>query len=116
MTREEAIDILRSYLMFDKSNMQIDMALNMAIEALQKDTVKIPLPKYVTLGEDSTVEPIGRPHGEWLESVNDDYGHMTSCSNCGMDFCDSEINIKELSWHFCPNCGSDNRSKEDDGE
>lgn len=39
MTREEAIDILRSYLMFDKSSMQIDMALNMAIEALSADTV-----------------------------------------------------------------------------
>ena len=39
MTREEAIDILRSYLMFDKSNMQIDIALNMAIEALSADTV-----------------------------------------------------------------------------
>lgn len=37
MTREEAIDILRSYLMFDKSNMQIDIALNMAIEALQRE-------------------------------------------------------------------------------
>ena len=37
MNREEAIDILRSYLMFDKSNMQIDMALNMAIEALKKE-------------------------------------------------------------------------------
>ena len=37
MTREEAIDILRSYLMFDKSNMQIDIALNMAIEALSED-------------------------------------------------------------------------------
>ena len=39
MTREEAIDILRSYLMFDKSSMQIDIALNMAIEALSADMV-----------------------------------------------------------------------------
>ena len=39
MTREEAIDILRSYLMFDKSSMQIDIALNMAIEALSADAV-----------------------------------------------------------------------------
>ena len=38
MNREEAIDILRSYLMFDKSSMQIDIALNMAIEALSADT------------------------------------------------------------------------------
>ena len=37
MTREEAVDILRSYLMFDKSNMQIDIALNMAIEALHRE-------------------------------------------------------------------------------
>lgn len=37
MNREEAIDILRSYLMFDKSSMQIDIALNMAIEALKKE-------------------------------------------------------------------------------
>lgn len=37
MTREEAIDILRSYLMFDKSSMQIDIALNMAIEALSAE-------------------------------------------------------------------------------
>lgn len=39
MTREEAIDILRSYLMFDKSNMQIDIALNMAIEALSEGNI-----------------------------------------------------------------------------
>ena len=39
MTREEAIDILRSYLMFDKSNMQIDIALNMAIEALENKPI-----------------------------------------------------------------------------
>lgn len=39
MTREEAIDILRSYLMFDKSSMQIDIALNMAIEALSSDAI-----------------------------------------------------------------------------
>jgi hypothetical protein len=41
MTREEAIDILRSYLMFDKSSMQIDIALNMAIEALSADDAPI---------------------------------------------------------------------------
>lgn len=40
MKREEAIDILRSYLMFDKSNMQIDIALNMAIEALSVANLK----------------------------------------------------------------------------
>ena len=40
MTREEAIDVLKSYLMFDKSNPQIDKALDMAIEALQTDLVR----------------------------------------------------------------------------
>lgn len=41
MTQEEAIDILRSYLMFDKkSNTKINIALNMAIEKLMTDIVR----------------------------------------------------------------------------
>ena len=82
MTREEAIDILRSYLMFDKSNMQIDMALNMAIEALQD-----------------------RPHGEWIHrehcQVDEDAYEIATCSHCK-----AEITLEYPNDNFCPNCGA----------
>ena len=42
MTREEAIDVLKSYLMFDKSSQQVAKALDMAIEAL-KEQPTIPM-------------------------------------------------------------------------
>ena len=82
MTREEAIDILRSYLMFDKSNMQIDIALNMAIKALQD-----------------------RPHGEWIHrehcQVDEDAYEIATCSHCK-----AEITLEYPNDNFCPNCGA----------
>jgi hypothetical protein len=93
MTREEAIDILRSYLMFDKSNMQIDIALNMAIEALSAEDV-VPYEEYRkllysrypdelvrckdcrfywgNLGEDDTDEMYGECRWDSDEMPNDD--------------------------------------------
>lgn len=43
-----------------------------------------------------------RPHGEWGKRT---YGYLSThdCSNCG-------FNGNQL-WHFCPNCGSDNRKR-----
>lgn len=79
MTREEAVDILRSYLMFDKSNMQIDMALNMAIEALQAEPVK---------------------HGEWI-NIFDNTWECTNCETCEQ----FAYNIESTS-DYCPNCGA----------
>lgn len=84
MTREEAIDILRSYLMFDKSNMQIDIALNMAIEALSAVAVQ----------------------GEWIEREDWDGDYYYDCSVCGESFvlCDGTPSMNL--YHFCPNCGA----------
>lgn len=81
MTREEAIDILRSYLMFDKSNMQIDIALNMAIEALSADKLS----------------------GEWV-----DKGEYAECSICGTHGWTQFDGIEPilLKAKFCPNCGA----------
>ena len=85
MTREEAIDILRSYLMFDKSNMQIDIALNMAIEALSE-----------------------RPKGEWEEYTDCEGKTRTiTCSECGWE------EHSWLDTNFCPNCGADMRGEKE---
>lgn len=87
MTREEAIDILRSYLMFDKSNMQIDIALNMAIEAL-KD----------------------RPQGKWIRVYVGKYYSVLHrrCNQCGAVIEDSFFGY-EYDVNFCPSCGADMR-------
>ena len=69
-------------------------------------TINIPLPHYVVLGEDSTVEPIGRPHGEWLDVDNEPY---CECSVCG-----SYIDNLDDGYAFCPRCGADMRGGEDD--
>ena len=76
MTREEAIDILRSYFMFDKSNMQIDIALNMAIEALSADAVQ----------------------GEWIRVGHDIY----ECSLCHQNVMTKDIDC----YSFCHRCGA----------
>ena len=49
-----------------------------------------------------------RPHGEW--KPHDQHGltkvwyERYKCSNCN--------EYGWLNWHFCPNCGSDNRPRE----
>jgi len=63
-------------------------------------TVEVQLPRYVTLGEDSTVEPIGRPHGEWLE-VHNSIVKSWFCSKCG--------NITASHTDYCAVCGADMR-------
>lgn len=52
-----------------------------------------------------------RPHGEWIEHRQfNPIGCFYSeyeCSNCH-----DEV-WQKTEWQFCPNCGSDNRKKED---
>ena len=84
MTREEEIDILRSYLMFDKSNMQIDMALNMAIDALQD-----------------------RQEGEWTKTVDGNGWNewwVFKCPLCGATIVDEQS--RSWKYNFCPSCGA----------
>ena len=53
-----------------------------------------------------------RPHGEW--KPHDQYGltkvwyERYKCSNCN--------EYGWLYWHFCPNCGSDNRKEGEQNE
>ena len=48
-----------------------------------------------------------RPRGEWIEQ-EDDYHHYWECSECGMG-----VGLDDIR-NFCPNCGSDNRERNDD--
>lgn len=46
-----------------------------------------------------------RPHGEWvLDQEFSFVFNMYECSKCRFN--------GSRRWHFCPNCGSDNRQKE----
>lgn len=60
-----------------------------AIKAL-KGGAKIPLPRYITLNEDSTIE---RLHGKWIKARMD-YGECSECGFFGM------------TTNYCPNCGA----------
>jgi hypothetical protein len=99
--------------MFDKSNMQIDIALNMAIEALQEvqkheetfewchdckeyDKDNSSCPRWSKVIR-NTVEELktDRPHGEWKI---DEYG-IYHCPYC------HAIN-NTVYKSFCPNCGA----------
>ena len=85
MTREEAIDILRSYLMFDKSNMQIDMALNMAIEALQAEPTKAVPPSLADVYKwerDIALSQLEEYGIGFAEKKRDDLVEVVRCKNC----------------------------------
>lgn len=75
MTREEAIDILRSYLMFDKSSMQIDIALNMAIEALKGGDAEMLnedfRPKYMQQSRHDDGKMTMEQAAKWVKFVHD---------------------------------------------
>lgn len=55
-----------------------------------------PLPRYVMLTENSTIESI-RPQGEWIE-VYDFIHKAWKCSKCG--------HITSIQHNYCPNCGA----------
>lgn len=90
MTKREAIkglDRLKTIIR-KESNMQI--ALNMAIEALEQD----------------------RPKGHWIKEENPNLGvclkKVYICSNCNVAV-GCQYFVRKS---FCPNCGADMRSKE----
>lgn len=76
MTRKEAIEILESVSFFAPSDIDVDTAIDMAIEALE------------------------RPHGEWMYLYEDNY----KCSICGSWWCCTDSQIDEM--NYCPNCGA----------
>ena len=84
MTREEAIDILRSYLMFDKSNMQIDIALNMAIEALQEPNKAVPtsLADVYKWERDIALSQLEEYGVGFAEKKRDDLVSVVRCKDC----------------------------------
>ena len=110
MTREEAIDILRSYLMFDKSNMQIDIALNMAIEALSEKNIARDIATILENEQDMRVmlQNADRPKGEWIKKQVfnpelDKYVPLIECSVCGYE---PYFGGSEPKFNYCANCGS----------
>lgn len=76
MTMEEAIEILQNTMFIAPSEVNIDKAIDMAIEALSERT------------------------GEWIWSDED---MSWKCGNCGCVF--EEIDWKP-EYNFCPNCGA----------
>ncbi len=51
---------------------------------------------------------VARPHGEWkLRSPYEAWFEEYKCSNCNA--------YGWFNWHFCPNCGSDNRKAGEKG-
>jgi rubrerythrin len=88
MTREEAIEFLNTD---DYESKGYNDAVIMAIEALEEQ----------------------RPHGEWKPlGEPDDLGIHSwyICSRCGFRTTWHMVDI----FHFCPNCGSDNRKEGDE--
>jgi len=123
MTREEAIDILRSYLMFDKSNMQIDIALNMAIEALQFQEIMVTNPRTAkpTPMVCKNCQENNIPRGEWedkevFNETDDDHivdeWQSARCSVCGKYHTTPYMYYFD-NFNFCPNCGADMRGEEE---
>lgn len=52
-----------------------------------------------------------RPHGEWVEREDWNGDSYYDCSVCGESFvlCDGTPSMNL--YHFCPNCGADNRGE-----
>lgn len=49
---------------------------------------------------------IGSKHGKWIYQFRDSENEEYRCSACGFP--------QEFKSNFCPNCGSDNREREDE--
>lgn len=84
MTRDEAIEILESVSFFAPSDIDVDTALDMAIEALE------------------------RKRGEWLGKPFGGYSTVR-CSVCRSAFLENSG-----MWNYCPNCGADMRGEHHD--
>jgi uncharacterized OB-fold protein len=84
MNREEA----KREMLFAKRNVMagsyIDQAYDVAIQALSEPE---------------------RKTGEWISIFDED---ESKCSECGEEY----YYPKSRGYHFCPNCGSDNRWEE----
>lgn len=136
MTREDAIKILNTVLLFGKcdcSKKEIEECLKMSIKALEQESCKdcisraealkvvndMDIPEGMSVFEIkghigveiSTLPPATpkRKVGEWIKK-NNDYFDWYECSECGYGS-DGEMKYNRLCdvrTKFCPDCGSQN--------
>ena len=92
MTRQEAIQILRTRIVPTMNWQEIHEALDMAIEALQAD----------------------RPTGEWEGYKADNPNWLRTDGTPIFLVCDKchymVMNNGSANWNYCPNCGADMRN------
>ena len=63
---------------------------------------------------DDVIKAFKRPHGKWLEWVDEKWGGTTIyCSVCKLKALRSSSNHFVMS-NFCPQCGADMRGNEDE--
>lgn len=89
MTRDEAIEILESVSFFAPSDIDVDTAIDMAIESLE------------------------RKDGVWIKqpiSVMNE-GYAWQCSECGHE---RFYGFNQPHYNYCPNCGADMRGEHHD--
>ena len=124
MTRDEAIEILESVSFFAPSDIDVDTAIDMAIEALDKllpkphdrlmywetarriiDSPRSKSQMLTVLDSVPPVEALERKYGKWIEI--DDGLVKGYCSQCGWlsYYYENEI----IGMNYCPNCGADMR-------
>lgn len=129
MTREEAITIIDNLHLIGcgrnqhEDDLKINVALDMAIEALKQPSKEIQLLndgtlkvrvanvldiKRVMVMDDNIIYDSyypDRPYGEWLE-VEDCGDVLYKCDQCGVEWTFPCGTPKDNNANFCPQCGA----------
>lgn len=113
MTRDEAIEIIESVSFFAPSDIDVDTALDMAIEALENnDKLAEDLQNCLEMykKKKAEVEALKRKRGIWMPIEQGDNGYSAGdfiCSCCGKpNKCYSVTD-------YCCSCGADMRGDND---
>lgn len=111
MTRDEAIDIMKVviHMLDDDYDDRVEIAIQMAIEALQAEPVCEHFYKgYCSRFDDGCfhqcqAEP---KHGKWIEEKDGWYGGQgCRCSSCGYGYSYKAYH-EPYEFDYCPNCGA----------
>lgn len=114
MTREEAIQILRTRIVPTRNWQEIHEAIDMAIEALTERNIARDIATILENEQDMRVmlQNADRPKGEWIE-VEDYNGDVHyKCDQCGEEWTFPYGTPKENNANFCPGCGAIMENKE----